>query len=81
MIRYCCQSCDRIASDSELLRAANPFDSQDELVGCPHCKQVEGFDRLCDEPECEQTVSCGWPSEDGYRSTCHKHSPWGERRK
>jgi hypothetical protein len=28
---------------------------------------------LCDEPGCFKYVSCGWPSENGYRSTCSEH--------
>jgi len=29
---------------------------------------------LCDEPGCFNYVSCGWPSDDGYRTTCSDHS-------
>ena len=29
---------------------------------------------LCDEPGCFNYVSCGWSSDDGYRSTCSDHS-------
>jgi hypothetical protein len=28
---------------------------------------------LCDVPECFKYVSCGWPSENGYRKTCGDH--------
>lgn len=28
---------------------------------------------LCDEPGCFDEISCGWPSENGYRRTCGKH--------
>lgn len=28
---------------------------------------------ICDEPGCFDYVSCGWPSDDGYRRTCSKH--------
>lgn len=28
---------------------------------------------LCDEPGCFNYISCGWPSENGYRSTCSEH--------
>lgn len=28
---------------------------------------------LCDEPNCLNDVSCGWPSEKGYRRTCIEH--------
>jgi hypothetical protein len=41
--------------------------------------KAEGYDKikpiigLCDEPGCYDYISCGWPSDDGYRSTCGKH--------
>jgi len=28
---------------------------------------------LCDEPGCFDEISCGWPSENGYRRTCGEH--------
>lgn len=28
---------------------------------------------VCDEPNCLGEVSCGWPSEAGYRQTCGEH--------
>lgn len=28
---------------------------------------------LCDESGCFKYVSCGWPSDTGYRSTCGEH--------
>jgi hypothetical protein len=41
--------------------------------------KTEGYDKikpiigLCDEPGCYDYISCGWPSDDGSRSTCGKH--------
>jgi hypothetical protein len=29
---------------------------------------------LCDEPDCFHEVSCGFPTDNGYRHTCSKHS-------
>jgi hypothetical protein len=28
---------------------------------------------LCDEPGCYNEISCGWPTDNGYRSTCSLH--------
>ena len=36
-------------------------------------KKLKGALGLCDEPGCFKYVSCGWPSENGYRSTCSEH--------
>jgi hypothetical protein len=38
---------------------------------------IEEADRIantCDVPGCGKPVSCGWPSVNGYRRTCHAHS-------
>jgi hypothetical protein len=29
---------------------------------------------ICDEPGCLDDVTCGWPSEGGYRQTCSEHA-------
>jgi hypothetical protein len=31
--------------------------------------------RLCDEPDCYNEITCGTPTETGYRNTCGKHKP------
>jgi len=36
---------------------------------------------LCDEPGCKQFISCGFPTESGYRRTCGKHYVVAERLK
>lgn len=37
--------------------------------------KLKNFAGVCDESECWNVVSCGWPTKDGgYRHTCHKHS-------
>jgi hypothetical protein len=30
---------------------------------------------LCDEPDCYSEISCGTPTESGYRNTCGTHMP------
>lgn len=76
----CCE-CDTIIEETAALRAPNPFDPSEELVGCPTCKSVDSFLAVCDEPDCVQTVSCGWQSPEGYRRTCYQHSHWNKDEK
>ena len=59
----------------EVLQATSPFDERDILDGCPQCKAVNTIYVACDEEGCWDTVSCGTPTPDGYRSTCSKHAP------
>lgn len=74
-MRQRCNSCWSIMDQASLLRAANPFNPDDEIVGCPNCKQCdEGFTCICDEEGCDKPITCGWPSELGYRRTCYKHA-------
>jgi hypothetical protein len=44
-------------------------------------KELKAFARICDEPGCFKPVTCGWPSDDGYRSTCYEHSNFEKRKK
>src|SRR5580765_8425418 len=70
-----CNTCGEKSSDEALLHAPSPLDPQEDLVGCPHCRQVsEGFDEMCDEPGCGLLATCGWkPKGELYRRTCGKH--------
>lgn len=36
---------------------------------------LKGILRLCDEPGCFDVGSCGTPTKEKYRLTCHKHIP------
>lgn len=78
--RWRCESCNEIFPDTETLIAPHPFASG-SISGCPRCKAAldSGAALVCDEPECTESVSCGWPSPDGYRNTCHAH--WKEARR
>ena len=67
--------CNWHGSDAEMLKATNPFDPEDEIVGCPECKSVDSLVLACDEPGCWEEVSCGAPVNGGYRQTCYKHMP------
>ena len=60
------------------LTISNEFDlnMKDEIL---EVAKTEGYDKikpiigLCDEPGCYDYISCGWPSDDGYRQTCSQH--------
>lgn len=70
---WVCEDCDKYVADADLLHAPNPFEPEDEIVGCPHCKGVGPFTQACDEDDCKKNAGCGWPSPDGYRNTCYEH--------
>jgi hypothetical protein len=73
MNRYICEACNWVGNESELLTAQNPFDIDSEIAGCPACKSINTLIRACDEPGCNRTATCGWPSPSGYRATCAQH--------
>jgi phage FluMu protein Com len=73
--RWRCETCREISLDANLLKAFNPFDRSEVIVGCPKCKSVNDFTAVCDEEGCVQQVSCGTPTPTGYRNTCSKHAP------
>jgi hypothetical protein len=74
MTRWRCPECLTISETVDLLRAPSPFNAEDELIACPKCRAVVWFIELCDEPGCDEPASCGFPTADGYRRTCGKHS-------
>jgi hypothetical protein len=37
-------------------------------------KELKRHALICDEVDCFSPMSCGWPSETGYRNTCYEHS-------
>jgi hypothetical protein len=62
----------------ETLSAKNPFETADdtaEIHACPSCRMIQEFRVACDEEGCWEFVSCGTPTESGYRQTCGKHCP------
>ncbi len=69
------RNCGWRGTRGELLRAAHPFDPDDECMGCPECFDIDSYEEVCDEPGCWETVTCGTPTSQGYRSTCHAHAP------
>jgi hypothetical protein len=71
--KWKCRDCKKVSTGAELLRAPSPFDPEDILAGCPHCKSCEGFSEMCDQPGCDKDASCGWSSPNGYRRTCYNH--------
>jgi hypothetical protein len=69
-----CESCGWSGKLEDMLEAVHPFDSEEKVHACPNCMELnDSCIGLCDEPGCNQPISCGWPSPGGYRHTCHTH--------
>jgi hypothetical protein len=58
---------------SEVLSAPDPFKEGETLLACPSCKD-QTLRTCCDEPGCYEQDTIGFPTDKGYRRTCHKHS-------
>jgi len=55
--RCLCNGCGRVLLISDLLRAASPFKPDEQVLGCPRCRQhMEGFKRLCNVPMCHEDI-------------------------
>jgi hypothetical protein len=72
---YICTNCLSIMSKDAILRATNPFLSNDEIQGCPICKDVNTLSVKCEAIDCKQLGTMGTPTKEGYRWTCYKHQP------
>jgi hypothetical protein len=70
-----CTECEWRGYFIDMLSAPNPFDINDTCQGCPKCKRVNTILYACDYKNCWKPVTCGTPTESGYRSTCSKHRP------
>ena len=68
-----CSDCGHQYRESEILKAPSPFEPDENIYGCPKCKAIDKAQSVCDEPECWEPSTCGWPDDDGYRRTCGKH--------
>lgn len=67
-----CTNCKEVMHETDIDLVKDP-ESINEWSVCPHCRTPENFEPVCDEPGCSLPVSCGFPTPDGYRQTCHKH--------
>jgi len=72
--KWRCPDCHWIGPTDDFLEGKNPFDETDTILGCPACKAIVNFDQVCDEDGCDALTSCGFPTPDGYRNTCYRHS-------
>jgi hypothetical protein len=70
-----CAECRWRGDAKQLLTETNPFDTGDEIYGCPQCRTVGRFETVCDEPGCWRVVGAGTPTPTGYRLTCWEHRP------
>ena len=73
---WMCSECRTITLEPDLLRAENPFDADDIIVGCPECRSINSFTEVCDEPGCVDIATCGFHVREGfgrYRRVCGQH--------
>ena len=66
--------------DAGGMEISNEFDlnTKDELIKVTrenNYDKLKPYLGLCDEPDCYSEISCGTPTENGYRNTCGKHHP------
>ena len=66
-----CIDCGWHGNTKTVLRAPHPF-SFYPMYGCPNCRDTN-IHRACCEPYCFGPVSCGIPTDEGYKSYCNKH--------
>ena len=75
-----CEECDWTGTYDKVDHVKDPK-SDNVWSVCPQCRTPENVFRACDETGCWQPVSCGTPTETGYRSTCGIHAPWAKKPK
>jgi hypothetical protein len=69
-----CPECGWVGNARDLLRAASPFNDEDQIEGCPMCTAVTQFEILCQVENCLKEATCGTPLPDGsYVRCCGDH--------
>ena len=68
---YKCSECGEITT--EPLKAQNPFCPEEEIRGCPNCKVIESFNKLCEIEGRHNIATCGLPTSEGYLRICGDH--------
>ncbi len=75
--RWKCDECEVIVADTELRVAPNPFNVEEEIIGCPRCAAVNSFVAACAIEDCKRPGTCGGPNSEGvYLRTCYEHADW-----
>jgi hypothetical protein len=74
---YICDCCNKQVKNKDILSAPSPFDPEDTITGCPHCKIATGeggWTEKCEREGCKKTATCGVPMPDGgYLRCCGDH--------
>lgn len=74
--KWLCTECAWICAD-DFLKAKNPFDAEDVIVGCPNCRNINTFVQACQAEGCSERAGSGTPGGNGFRYfwSCHRHNP------
>lgn len=74
---FVCGVCDMEVMQKDMLHAPSPFDPEETLIGCPHCKVCSGegsWDEQCEVEGCGRGATCGTPLKGGgYLRCCGIH--------
>lgn len=71
--RWICTECDYVSGT--YLTGPNPFDPDDEIIGCVNCKSVDSLVAAC--WKCDRRAGIGTTASTEYRyiQTCGEHNP------
>ena len=68
-----CEECSWMGDEDSILTDVNPFDPLDMIQGCPDCKSVNTLLAVCEYDYCQNIVTCGIPTDNGYKHVCGEH--------
>jgi len=71
--KVACKECGWNGTSDEWLEATNPFDPEDEIIGCPECKEINTMKALCATDGCLNYATCGTQTTKGYKWLCGNH--------
>ncbi len=71
--RWRCLRCAWIGTREAMLEAPHSFLTDEIVLGCPSCREIDKFELMCDVEDCPNEATCGLLSAAGYRRICRHH--------
>jgi hypothetical protein len=70
--KWVCEECGEVCSSEEILMAVNPFNEEQMILGCPHCREVSSLVACCEADGCSNPIYFD-PATDELSTKCKKH--------
>lgn len=71
--KYICRNCGEKIYEHQLLIGMHPFDKEEEVYGCPACKDINNVLTMCEYADCWSEATRGLFTPPDYQKLCGEH--------